>query len=148
MDNEIEIPKIDFNISIVDEMILASQLLEKKARKKKLREERDKEYRIIENAKNIIIESIGVDVDSTQHIFLQLEEAVQKFIEDSTRKEKLIENAEKNFDNKVLEYIAQHIAINQVELSTILANIENSFTNVTSLFAKLCDVTRFTKEIG
>ncbi len=28
-----------------------------------------------------------------------------------------------------------------------MANIENSFNNVTSLFAKLCDVTEYTKEI-
>ncbi len=46
------------------------------------------------------------------------------------------------FDNKLLEHIAQHIAIKQVELFTILANLENSFNNVTSLFAKLCDVTK------
>ena len=53
----------------------------------------------------------------------------------------------KKFDNKVLEHITQHISINQVELSSILANIENYFTNVTSLFIKLCDVSKFTKEI-
>ena len=58
-----------------------------------------------------------------------------------------MEKAEKKFDNKVLEHIAQHIAIKQVELTTVLANIENSFNNVTSLFAKLCDVTEYTKEI-
>ena len=59
----------------------------------------------------------------------------------------MIEKAKKKFENKVLEHISQHIAIHQVELSSILANRENSFTNVTSLFAKLCDVTKFTKEI-
>ena len=32
-------------------------------------------------------------------------------------------------------------------MSTILENLENSFTNVTSLFAKLCDVSGFTKEV-
>jgi len=32
-------------------------------------------------------------------------------------------------------------------LSTILNNFENSFNNVTSLFGKLCDVTKYTKEI-
>ena len=58
-----------------------------------------------------------------------------------------MEKVERKFDNKVLEHIAQHIGIKQVELSTILANIENSFTNVTSLFAKLCDVFGFTKEV-
>ena len=86
-------------------------------------------------------------MDSTQHILLQLEEAIQKFNEDSSGQEKLIEKAEKKFDNKVLEHIAQQIAIKQVELATFLGNFENSFKNVASLFAKLCDVSRFTKEI-
>ena len=45
-------------------------------------------------------------MDSTQHILLQLEEAVQKFNDDSSRQEKLIEKAEKKFDNKVLEHIS------------------------------------------
>ena len=99
------------------------------------------------SAKNILIEAIGVDVDSSQHILLQLEEAVYNFNEDSTGQEKLIEKAEKKSDNKVLEHIAQHIVIHQVQLSFILVNLENSFTNVTSPFAKLCDVTNFTKEI-
>ena len=77
----------------------------------------------------------------------QLEEAVYKFNEDTSGQEKLIEKAEKKFDNKVLKHIAQHIAIKQIELSTILNNFENSFNNVTSLFGKLCDVTEYTKEI-
>ena len=70
LDSEIEIPKIGFNTATVDKMRLLSQLLEKKARKKQLREERDKEFRIIESAKNIITEAMGVDVDSSQHILL------------------------------------------------------------------------------
>ena len=60
LDTEIEIPKIDFDTAIVEEMRRASQLLDKKARQKQLRSERDKEYRMIENAKNIIAEAIGV----------------------------------------------------------------------------------------
>ena len=59
----------------------------------------------------------------------------------------MIEKAEKKFDNKVLEHIAQQIAIKQVELATFLGNFENSFKNAASLFANLCDVFRFTKEI-
>ena len=86
-------------------------------------------------------------MDSTQHILLQLEEAVQKFNEDSSGQEKLIEKAEKKFDNKLLEHISQQIAIKQVELATFLGNFENSFKNATSLFAKLCDVSGFTKEV-
>ncbi|GLJ12321.1 hypothetical protein SUGI_0188670 [Cryptomeria japonica] len=77
----------------------------------------------------------------------QLRKAVNRFNEDSSGEEKLIERTEKKFDNKVLEHIAQQIAIKQVELTTILAKLENSFNNVTSFFAKLCDVTEFTKGI-
>ena len=74
-------------------------------------EERDREYKIINDAKNILIEIGGVEVDTSQHILLQLEEAVSKFHEDTNSHEKLIEKAERKFDNKVLEHIAQHIAI-------------------------------------
>ena len=70
LDTEIEIPKIDFNIATIEEIRMISQLLENKARQKHLRLERDKEYTIIENAQNIIIEAIGVEVDSTQHFLL------------------------------------------------------------------------------
>ena len=58
-----------------------------------------------------------------------------------------MEKEENKFDNKVLEHVAQQIAIQQVELSKILTNLETSHTNVTSLFVKLCDVTKYTKEI-
>jgi phosphopantetheinyl transferase (holo-ACP synthase) len=112
-----------------------------------LRNERDREYNILESAKNIITEAIGVDIDSSQHILLQLEEAVNKFNEDITGQEKLLEKAERKFDNKVLEHIAQHIAIKQVELTSVLTDIQNSFNNVTSLFTKLCNVPEYTKEI-
>ena len=53
---------------------------------------------IVENAGDIITEAIGVEVDSTQHILFQLEEAIQKFNEDSSGKDKLIEKDERNFD--------------------------------------------------
>ena len=89
-----------------------------------------------------MVEALGVDVDSTQHILLQLEEAVNKFNEDSLGQDKLMEKVEKKFDNKVLEHIAQQIAIQQVEFSSILTNLETSCINVTSIFTKLCNVTK------
>ena len=58
-----------------------------------------------------------------------------------------MEKAKKKFNNKVLEHIAQQIAIHQVELSSILSNLESSYTKAISLFIKLCDVTKYTKEI-
>lgn len=70
LDEEIIIPTINFDTAIVEELRLLSQRLEQKAKKKQLRNERDKQYNIIETAKNIIIEAIGVDVDSSQHILL------------------------------------------------------------------------------
>ncbi|GLJ04869.1 hypothetical protein SUGI_0005160 [Cryptomeria japonica] len=147
LDKEIVIPQIDLNTASIDEMRLISQLLEQKAKQKQLRSERDREFNIIHGAKTILTDALGIKVDPSQHILLQLEEAVNRFNEDSSGEEKLIERTEKKFDNKVLEHIAQQIAIKQVELTTILAKLENSFNNVTSFFAKLCDVTEFTKEI-
>ncbi|GLJ49362.1 hypothetical protein SUGI_1044140 [Cryptomeria japonica] len=147
LDKEIVIPQIDLNTASIDEMRLISQLLEQKAKQKQLRIERDREFNIINGAKTILTDALGIKVDPSQHILLQLEEVVNRFNEDSSGEEKLIERTEKKFDNKVLEHIAQQIAIKQVELTTILAKLENSFNNVTSFFAKLCDVTEFTKGI-
>ncbi|GLJ25533.1 hypothetical protein SUGI_0488990 [Cryptomeria japonica] len=147
LDKEIVIPQIDLNTASIDEMRLISQLLEQKAKQKQLRSERDREFNIINGAKTILTDALGIKVDPSQHILLQLEEAVNRFNEDSSGEEKLIERIEKKFDNKVLEHIAQQIAIKQVELTSILAKLENSFNNVTSFFAKLCDVTEFTKGI-
>ncbi|GLJ42621.1 hypothetical protein SUGI_0883280 [Cryptomeria japonica] len=147
LEKEIVIPQIDLNTASIDEMRLISQMLEQKAKQKQLRSERDREFNIINGAKTILTDALGIKVDPSQHILLQLEEAVNRFNEDSSGEEKLIERTEKKFDNKVLEHIAQQIAIKQVELTTILAKLENSFNNVTSFFAKLCDVTEFTKGI-
>ncbi|GLJ24337.1 hypothetical protein SUGI_0464530 [Cryptomeria japonica] len=147
LDKEIVIPQIDLNTASIDEMRLISQLLEQKAKQKQLRSERDREFNIINGAKTILTDALGIKVDPSQHILLQLEEAVNRFNEDSLGEEKLIERTEKKFDNKVLEHIAQQIAIKQVELTTILAKLENSFNNITSFCAKLCDVTEFTKGI-
>ncbi|GLJ32529.1 hypothetical protein SUGI_0654540 [Cryptomeria japonica] len=147
LDKEIVIPQIDLNTASIDEMRLISQLLEQKAKQKQLRSERDREFNIINGAKTILTDALGIKVDPSQHILLQLEEAVNRFNEDSSGEEKLIERTEKKFDNKVLEHIAQQIAIKQVELTTILAKLENSFNNITSFCAKLCDVTEFTKGI-
>ena len=114
LDTEIEIPKIDLITDTIEEMRLTSQLLEKKARQKKLRSERDKEYRIIESAKNIITKSIGVEVDSTQHILIQLEEVVKKINEDSFGQEKLIEKVERKFDNNVVGHIVSKLQSNKL----------------------------------
>ena len=61
--------------------------------------------------------------------------------------EKLLQRAEKKFENKVLEQIAQKIAIHQVELSTSLSSLESTCNIVTILFGKLCDISIFTKDI-
>ena len=76
LDEEIEIPKWDFDNSTIDKMKIASQILYNKEKQNKLREERNREYKIIESAKNILTEVIGVEVDTSQHILFQLEEVV------------------------------------------------------------------------
>ncbi|GLJ15942.1 hypothetical protein SUGI_0263460 [Cryptomeria japonica] len=106
LDKEIVIPQIDLNTASIDEMRLISQLLEQKEKQKQLRSERDREFNIINGAKTILTDALGIKVDPSQHILLQLEEAVNRFNEDSSGEEKLIERTEKKFDNKVLEHIA------------------------------------------
>ena len=72
---------------------------------------------------------------------------VQKFDEDLNGQEKFLQRIEKKFENKVLELVAQNIAIYQVDLSTILGSLETSTKNVTSLFGKLWNASIFTWEI-
>lgn len=66
LDKEIVITKLDLDNATIDEMRLVSKLLEKKVRQKQLRDESDREFTIIENAKNIITKAIGVDFNSSQ----------------------------------------------------------------------------------
>ena len=46
-----------------------------------------------------------------------------------------------------MKLVAQKIAIDQVELSTILATLESYVNNVVSLFVKISDTSNFTKDI-
>ena len=100
---------------------------------------------MLEDAKNIIIEALSMEVDTSQPILAQLAEVVHKFNEYLNGWEKLLHSDEKKFENKVLELIAQKISICQIELSTILSSLETSYNNVTSLFGKLCETSNFTK---
>ena len=147
LDEEIVIPNWDIYRLNPNQKHTFGKLLQKKEKQKRLREEIDKEYKIIEDAINILTEATRIEVDSSQPILNQLEEAIQKFNEDTDGQDKLVEKTENKLSNKVLEHIAQQISIYQVALSKILVNLETSYTNVSSLFGKLCDVTEFTKEV-
>ena len=61
------------------------ELLQKKATQQKLREERDKEFKIIKDTKNILEEALGIQVDTSQPILYHLEEVVHKYNEDLDR---------------------------------------------------------------
>ena len=65
-----------------------------------------KEFKIIEDAKNILENAIGVDIDSSQPILYELSEVVVKFNEDTNGQDKLLQKAKKKFETKVLEYIS------------------------------------------
>ena len=84
LDEEIEILKWDFSNLTADQMHTVGELFQKKEKQKKLREEKDREYKIIDDAKNILSEAIGIEVYSSEPILLQLAEVVQKFNEDSS----------------------------------------------------------------
>lgn len=59
----------------------------------------------------------------------------------------MLEKAKKKFDNKVLEHIAQQISINQAKLFAALTSIESSYSSISSFFVRICNVTKFSKEI-
>ena len=83
LDEEIVIPNWDTSKLTLDQMQSFCEILQKKAKQQRLREERDNEFKIIEDAKNILVEAIGIEVESSQPILYQLVEAVQKFNEDT-----------------------------------------------------------------
>ena len=49
----------------LDQMHTFGELLQKKEKKQKFIEERDREYKIIGDAKNILSEAIGIEIDSS-----------------------------------------------------------------------------------
>ena len=58
-----------------------------------LREERNKKFQVIEDAKNILAEALNIEVDTSQPILNQLAEVVQKFKDDLNGQEKLLQKA-------------------------------------------------------
>ena len=74
----------------LDQMHIVGELLQKKAKQKRLREERNREFQVLEDAKNILAEALGTEVDTSQPILTQLVEVIQKFNEDLNGQEKLL----------------------------------------------------------
>ena len=68
LDEERVIPNLDIYKLTLYQMQTFGEILQKQAKQKRLREERDKEYKIIEDAKNILVEEIVIEVDSSQPI--------------------------------------------------------------------------------
>ena len=66
VDLDEEIVILNWNISKLtpNQMQTFGELLQNKAKEIRLREERDKEFKIIKDAKNISAEAIGIEIDS------------------------------------------------------------------------------------
>ena len=82
MDEEILIPSWDITNLMLDKMHIFCELLQKKARHQRLREERNREFKILEDANNILSQTIGTNIDTSPPILFQLVDVVQKFNED------------------------------------------------------------------
>ena len=82
LDEEIVFQNWDIYNLTPEKMQIFGEILYKKVKQQRLREERDKEYKIIDDAKNILAEAIGVEIDSSQPILFQLASAIQKVNED------------------------------------------------------------------
>ena len=50
-----------------------------------------------------------------------------------------MQRAEMKYDNRVTKKVSSEIVIKQVELSTLVIELEELATNANTLFAKLCD---------
>ena len=72
LDEEIIIPNWDISNLNLDQMKIFGELLQKKSKKQRLKEERNKEFKIIKDAKNILAGAIGIEVDTSQPILYQL----------------------------------------------------------------------------
>ena len=96
LDEEIVILNWEISKLNLDQMQTFGELLPKKAKQERLREDRDKEFKIIEDAKKILAEAIGIEVDNSQPILYQLVEAVQQFNEDTDGHDTLVQKAKKS----------------------------------------------------
>ena len=79
LDEEILIPSWDITNLTLDQMHIFGELLQKKARQQRLREERNREFKILEDAKNILSQAIGSEIDTSQPILFQLADAMGEY---------------------------------------------------------------------
>ena len=101
--------------------------LQKRAKQHKLREEQRKKTQVLKDIKDIFKNASSFEVDNIQPIIDHLTKIVQKFNKDLNGQDKLLQRDERKFENRVLEQVAQKIAIDQVELSTIIIFLGNIF---------------------
>ena len=57
-------------------MHIFGELLQKKDKKHRLRDERNKEFQVLEDAKNILAKALNIEVDTSQPILVQLANVV------------------------------------------------------------------------
>ena len=102
---------------------------------------------MLKDIKGIFIDALDIQINEKDPILDQLVYFVQKFNEDGQGQDKLLQRVEKKFENKVLQNVASKIAIDQVELSTVIISLENTINNLIALFVKLNDTSNFIVEV-
>ena len=68
LDEDIVILSWDIPTLNPEEMNIMGELLQKIAKQHKLREEKSKEIQVLEDVKNILVDALSIEVDSTQPI--------------------------------------------------------------------------------
>ena len=76
LDEEIIILNLDITNLTPNQMHIFGELLQNKARKQRLREERNKEFKFLKDAKNILSQELGTKIDSSQPILFQIVDVV------------------------------------------------------------------------
>ena len=70
LDDDIVIPNWDISTLNPNQMNIIGALLQKKAKKQKLREEKRRENQVLEDVKNILVDALSTEVDSIEPILV------------------------------------------------------------------------------
>lgn len=123
LDEEIVIPKFDYDTMTIYQISILQQALEKKHQEIIRREHRQKQA--LQDIKDIFLDEYSLPpLEETKPLLEQLSDIVEKVNnEDLDTNSKLLEWSEKKFQSKINEKIASDIALTQVALVTKVKDV-------------------------
>ena len=133
LDEEIVIPKYDYDTMTIEKISILQQALEKKKHQEILkREHRQKQD--LQDIKDIFLDSFNLPtLEETKPLIEKLIDIVEKVSnEDLDTTAKLLEWSKRKFQGKVNEKIFGEIALTQVALATKIEEVKKILENIFS----------------